>query len=87
MELQPVDFSLRAKYQRNVVAAVVSTDTRWIGWKALPLLRIRYGSEDDSRRPPKGRYQAGKPHANALSRLRRGYGEPGDNAFHLDYFA
>jgi hypothetical protein len=20
---------------------------RWIGWKARPLLRIRYGSEDD----------------------------------------
>ena len=22
---------------------------RWIGWKAWPLLRIRYGSEDDVR--------------------------------------
>src|SRR5438045_2894669 len=40
MELQPVDFSLRAKNQRNVVAAVVSTAGRrksatglwWIGF-------------------------------------------------------
>ena len=45
MELQPVDFSLHAKNQRNVVAAVVSTAGRrkaatalwWIGYpKAMP---------------------------------------------------
>jgi hypothetical protein len=27
------------------------------------------------------------PHANALSRFHQDYGEPGDNAFHLDYLA
>ena len=64
---------------------------RWIGWKARPLLRIRYGSEDDdgagapSRRGPTARGRAVSI-ANALSRLRQGYGEPGDNAFHLGYF-
>ena len=26
----------------------------WIGWKARPLLRIRYGSEDDARLIPEG---------------------------------
>jgi hypothetical protein len=48
MELQPGDFSLRAKYQRNVVAAFVSTDTRWIGF-----------SEDDVRGPPKAKIKSG----------------------------
>ena len=52
------------------------------------LLRIRYGSEDDvgagapSRRRPTARGRAVST-ANALSRLRQGYGEPGDNAFTL----
>jgi hypothetical protein len=49
------------------------------------LLRIRYGSKDDVGNRRRHRYQAGKPHANALSRLRQGYGAPGDNAFHLGY--
>jgi len=26
---------------------IKATSPRWIGWKARPLLRIRYGSEDD----------------------------------------
>jgi len=32
---------------------------RWIGWKARPLLRIRYGSEDDGA-PAKARMSSGK---------------------------
>jgi hypothetical protein len=39
---------------------------RWIGWKARPLLRIRYGSEDDVGNRQTRRYQAGKPHSNGL---------------------
>src|ERR1700757_795281 len=80
MELQPGDFSLRGKYQRNVVAAVVSTGTRWIGWKARPLLRIwkpglgsacvtGYGSEDDVSNRRKRKHRAGRP-ANALRTTR-----------------
>jgi len=48
-------------------------------------------SEDDigagapSRRRPTARGRAVSI-ANALSRLRQGYGEPGDNAFQLGYF-
>src|SRR5436190_6112026 len=42
----------------------------WIGWKARPLLRIRYGSEDDIGNRRRRRYQAGKPHANALRTTR-----------------
>ena len=46
MELQPVDFSLRAKNQRNLVAAVVSTAGRrksatalwWIGFSEGAIL-------------------------------------------------
>src|SRR4030095_16901685 len=30
---------------------------RWIGWKARPLLRIRYGSEDDGRKIARRRSQ------------------------------
>jgi hypothetical protein len=44
MELQPGDFSLRAKYQRNVVAAVVSTA---VGRSASPktMLAIAEGAD------------------------------------------
>ena len=52
---------------------------RWIGWKARPLLRIRYGSEDYvgagaslAQRP-----EAGRLHCQRVE----------DNAFHLGYFA
>ena len=34
---------------------------RWIGWKARPLLRIRYGSEDDARSLAEGADTAGNP--------------------------
>jgi hypothetical protein len=61
MELQPADSSLRAKYQRNVVAAFVSTDTRWIGF-----------SEDDVRKAPKAQISGGEAadFANALRTTR-----------------
>jgi hypothetical protein len=39
----------------------VTTRSRWIGWKARPLLRIRYGSEDDDKRSPKAQTLAAKP--------------------------
>ena len=48
---------------------------RWIGWKARPLLRIRYGSEDDAQVDRRrGEYQAAKPHD--FQRVE-------DNALHL----
>jgi hypothetical protein len=46
---------------------------RWIGWKARPLLRIRYGSEDDAERVAGGaKYQAAKPLSQRVE----------ENAFH-----
>jgi len=74
MEVQPVDFSLHAKDQRNVVAAVVSTAGRRSSATALWWIGF---SEDDTKRNRRG--------ADIRRQSRSLDQRVEDNAFHLTF--
>jgi len=64
---------------------VLTRARRWVGLKAQPLLRIRYGSEDDVSLVAEGAdiWRRSRVFCQRVAPPSLGYGVPGDNAFHL----